>query len=71
MTEKLTPVEYFAEMIAKKDNISVYEWNYLVDKANELFKLEIMHAFNEGKITVLNKVEKSAEDYYKNIYENL
>lgn len=71
MTEKLTPVEYFAEMIAKKDNISVYEWNYLVDKANERFKLEIMHAFNEGKITVLNKIEKSAEDYYKNIYENL
>ena len=71
MSEKLTPVEYFAEMIAKKDNISVYEWNYLVDKANEQFKLEIMHAFNEGKITVLNKIEKSAEDYYKNIYENL
>jgi len=49
MTEKLTPVEYFAEMIARKDNISVYEWNYLVDKANDRFKDAIYKAFENGK----------------------
>lgn len=49
MTDKLTPVEYFAEMIARKDNISVHDWNDFVDKANELFKDAIYAAFENGK----------------------
>lgn len=54
-----------------KDNISVNEWNNLVDKANLIFQNEIRHAFNEGKITILNKLEKSSIDFYNERYENI
>jgi hypothetical protein len=54
-----------------KDNISVHEWNDLIDKANLIFQNEIRHAFNEGKITILNKLEKSSEEFYRERYENI
>ena len=71
MSSNLKPVDYFAEMIMAKDNISVHEWNDLVDKANLIFQNEIRHAFNEGKITILNKLEKSSIDFYNERYENI
>jgi hypothetical protein len=71
MSSNLKPVDYFAEMIMAKDNISVHEWNDLIDKANLIFQNEIRHAFNEGKITILNKLEKSSEEFYRERYENI
>lgn len=71
MSKNLTAVEYFAEMIIARDNISVHEWNDLIDKANLIFQNEIRHAFNEGKITILNKLEKSSEEYFIDRYENI
>jgi hypothetical protein len=58
-------------MIMARDNISVHEWNDLIGKANLIFQNEIRHAFNEGKITILNKLEKSSEEYFIDRYENI
>ena len=71
MSSNLKPVDYFAEMIMAKDNISVHEWNDLIDKANLILQNEIRHAFNEGKITILNKLEKSSIEHYNQRYENI
>jgi ribonuclease I len=71
MSSNLKPIEYFAEMIMARDNISVQEWNDLIDKANLIFQNEIRHAFNEGKITILNKLEKSSIEHYNQRYENI
>jgi len=64
-------IDILGDEICKK--ISIEQNNRIINlerQAKAMHQLEIRSAFNEGKITVLNKTNLTSQQYYENIQNN-
>ena len=67
--EKQTAVEYLFEQLweTPKDK---FTWHTILNKANEMFKQQIIKSHNVGSRWGLEDVLEEGEKYYKETYEN-
>ena len=62
---KQSSVDYLIDHLYLKDSL---KWQEVIEQAKAMHEMEIRFAFNEGKITLLNKIEKSSEEYYNETF---